>query len=133
MRFLIFIVLIITTISCGKVSESVSFDKAIIGSWKLMGMTKKPFPIEEVTETDLMGGSLNFKPDKTFDGEVIYPKKPENNLKVFGTYKIENEIITISNQINSSTTESKIRFEKDFMILTPLKPDGFIAYYKRLD
>lgn len=132
MRFII-LILFILTVSCSSVSNSTSNEKSIIGSWKLMGMTKKPFPIDKITETDLMGGSLTFKPDKTFDGEITYPKKPENNLKVFGTYKIENEIITISNQTNSPTTESKMRFEKDFMILTPLNPDGFIAYYKRLN
>ena len=132
MRLLI-LILFILTLSCGGISDSVTPEKSIVDSWKLMGMTKKPFPIEEVTESDLMCGSLNFKPDKTFDGEVIYPKTPENNLKVFGTYKIENDIITISNQVNSSVTESKIRFEKNFMILTPLNPDAFIAYYKRLD
>lgn len=130
---LIISILILFTLSCGGIFNSDTPEKSIVGSWKLMGMTKKPFPIEEVTQTDLMGGRLNFKPDKTFDGDVTYPKMPENNLKVFGTYKIENDIITISNQANNSTTESKIKFEKDFMILTPLNPGGFIAYYKRFE
>jgi hypothetical protein len=132
MRFLILIVLFVV-VNCGGISDSVSNEKSIIGSWKLMGMTKKPFPIEEVTETDLMGGNMTFKPDNTFDGEVTYPKMPDKNLKVSGTYSIENGILTINNQTNNSATKSAMRFEKDFMILTPLNPDGFIAYYKRLD
>jgi len=132
MRLLILIVLILT-VSCNRVSNSASNKKSIIGSWKLMGMTKKPFPIDEVTETSLMGGSLNFKPDKTFDGEVTYPQTPDKNLKVYGSYTIENEFLTISNQINNSTTKSTVRFEKDFMVVTPLNPEAFIAYYKRLN
>ena len=132
MRLLILIVLILT-VSCGGVSNFASNEKSIIGSWKLMGMTKTPFPIEKVTETDLIGGSLNFKPDKTFDGEVTYPKIPDKNMKVFGTYTIENDVLTIKNQTNNSTTKSTLKFEKDFMVATPLNTDGFIAYYKRLN
>jgi len=132
MRLLILIVLILT-VSCGGVSNSASNEKSIIGSWKLMGMTKTPFPIEKVTETDLIGGSLNFKPDKTFDGEVTYPKIPDKNMKVFGTYTIENDVLTIKNQTNNSTSKSTLKFEKDFMVATPLNTDGLIAYYKRLN
>jgi hypothetical protein len=132
MRFLILIVLI-AAVSCGGVSDSLSNEKSITGSWKLMGMTKQPFPLEKITETDLMGGSLNFKPDKTFDGEITYPKMPDKNLKVSGTYAVENGILTINNQTNNSTTQSTLKFEKDFMIATPLNPDGFIMYLKRLN
>lgn len=98
-----------------------------------MGMTKKPFPVEKVTETDLIGGNLNFKPDKTFEGEVTYPKMPDKNLKISGSYSVENEILTINNQTNNSTTKSTLKFEKDFLVATPLNPDGFIMYYKRLN
>ena len=98
-----------------------------------MGMTKKPFPIEKITETDLISGTLNFKSDKTFDGEVTYPKMPDKNLRVSGTYTIENGILTINNQTNNSTTQSTLKFEKDFMIVVPLNTDGFIMYYKRLN
>jgi hypothetical protein len=132
MRFFVLFIVILT-VSCGGVSRSVSNEKTIIGSWKLMGMTKKPFPIDKITETDLMGGSLTFKPDKTFDGEIAYPKMPDKNLKVSGTYTVENEILTINNQTNNSTTQSTLKFEKDFMIATLLNPDGFIMYYKRLN
>ena len=120
-------------VSCGGVPGSLSNEKSIVGSWKLMGMTKKPFPIEKITETDLMSGNFNFKPDKTFDGEIIYPKMPDKSLKVSGTYAVENGILTINNQTNNSTTQSTLKFEKDFMIATPLNPDGFTMYYKRLN
>ncbi len=132
MRFLIFILLIVT-ISCSGTSETVSPEKTIVGSWKLMGMVKTPVEIERVTESDLMTGQLNFKPDKTFDGEVIYPKSPDKNTKVSGIYTIENGILTISNRANNSTTKSTFKFEKDFMIATPINPEGFIAYYKRIN
>ena len=132
MRLLILIMLI-WSVSCDGTSNSVSNEKSIVGSWKLMGMTKKPFPIEEVTENDLISGRMNFKPDKTFDGEVTYPKMPDKNLKVSGSYTIENEILTINNRTNNSATKSTLKFEKDFMIATPLNPDGFIAYYKRVN
>jgi hypothetical protein len=132
MRLLILILLVLT-VNCGAISNSVSNEKSIVGSWKLMGMTKKPFPIDKITKTDLIGGSLNFKSDKTFDGEVTYPKMPDKNMKISGTYAIEGEILTINNQTNNSTTKSTLKFEKDFLIATPLNSDGFITYYKRLN
>lgn len=98
-----------------------------------MGMVKKTFPIEQVTESDLMTGHITFKADKTFDGEVIYPKSPDKNTKVLGTYTVEGDILTISNQGNNSTTKSNLKFEKDFMIGTPQNPEGFIAYWKRIN
>lgn len=130
MRFIILII-IFFTVSCSNASNTTSNEKSIVGSWKLMGMTKKPFPIDKITESDLMGGSLTFKSDNTFDGEITYPKMPDKNLKISGTYKVEKETLTINNQINKSINESTLRFEKDFMIAIPLNPDGFIAYYKR--
>ena len=132
MRLSILLVLIITA-SCNGISNFASNESSIIGSWKLMGMTKTLFSIEKVTETDLMDGSLTFKTDKTFDGEVNYPKTPDKNMKIFGTYMIENDILIINNETNNSTTKSTLKFEKDFMIATPLSPNGFIAYYKRLN
>ena len=132
MRFLILILLVVI-LSCGGTVETTSPEKTIVGSWKLMGMVKTPVEIERVTESDLMTGQLNFKPDKTFDGEVIYPKSPDKNTKVSGTYSVENGILTISNQANNSTTKSTLKFEKDFMIGTPINPEGFIAYYKRVN
>ncbi|HLM61875.1 MAG TPA: lipocalin family protein [Pyrinomonadaceae bacterium] len=132
MSFLI-LILLVATVSCGRVSQSVSPEKSIVGSWKLMGMVKTPFPIEEVTESDLMTGQITFKPDKTFDGEVVYPKSPDKNTKVFGTYTVEGDILTVSNQANNSTTKSTLKFEKDFMVGTPLNPEGFIAYWKRIN
>lgn len=130
---LFILVFLIAALSCGSVSESILTEKSVVGSWKLMGMSKTPFPIEQVTESDLMRGNITFKSDKTFDGEVIYPKSPDKNTKVFGTYTIGNDVLTVSNQANNSTTKSTLKFEKDFMIGTPLNPEGFIAYWKRIE
>lgn len=132
MRFLILILLIVT-VSCGENSKTVSPENSIVGSWKLMEMVKTPVEIERVTESELMKGQLNFKPDKTFDGEVVYPKSPDKNTKVSGTYTVENDILTIFNQTNASMTKSTLKFEKDFMIATPINPEGFTAYYKRIN
>ena len=130
MRILIFIAFIFFA-SCYPAKNSVAPDRAIIGSWKLMGMTREPFPLREITESDVMGGSMTFKEDKTFEGTVTYPKMPEKNLKVSGTYKVEGETLTISNPATNTTTSSKLRFEDDFMVATPVTPNAFIAYYKR--
>ncbi len=132
MRFFI-LFLFIVTVNCGGVSESISSEKSVVGSWKQMGMSKTPVEIERITESELMTGILTFKSDKTFDGEVIYPKSPDKNTKVFGTYSVENGILTISNQANNSTTKSTLKFEKDFMIATPLNSEGFIGYFKRIN
>ena len=132
MRLLILIIFIFAA-GCGQMSGTASKEQSVVGSWQLMGFTKKPFPIEKITESTLIGGKIIFKPDGTFEGEVIYPKTPERNLKVDGTYAVENGIITINNRANNSTIQSTLRFEKDFMIQTPMHPDGFTAYYKRLN
>lgn len=94
-------------------------------------MTKEPFPIDNVTETDMIGGSMTFKEDRTFEGEVVYPKMTEKNLKVSGTYSVENATLTVNSKANNSTTRSTLKFERDFMIATPETPGAFIAYYKR--
>jgi hypothetical protein len=98
-----------------------------------MGMVKTLVEIERITESDTMTGHLTFKPDKTFDGEIVYPKSPDRNTKVSDTYSVENGVLTITNRSNNSTTKSTLKFEKDFMIGMPLNPEGFIAYYKRIN
>jgi hypothetical protein len=128
---LLFIVSFVA-IGCNVADNSAPADKAIIGTWKLMGMTKEPFPLEKITETDIIGGHMTFKEDRTFEGEVVYPKMPDKNLKVSGTYSVENQTLTVNNQANNSTTKSTLRFEQDFMIASPEAPGASIVYYKRL-
>jgi len=130
MHFLILIIALVCVVGCSGSYNNVNPEKAIVGTWKLMGITKEPFPLDEITETDLIGGSMIFKEDKTFEGEVVYPKMPEKNLKVSGTYSVEGETLTVNNQANNSITKSTLRFERDFMIATPETPGGLIAYYK---
>jgi len=132
MRLLILIFLIAVA-SCSGVSDSVPPEQSIIGSWKLMRTEKKPLEVERVTESERMTGRFTFRPDNTFDGEVTYPKSPEINTKLSGTYAVEDGILTMFNQTNSSTTKSTLKFEKDFMIAKQLNPEGLIAYYKRIN
>ncbi|MGB7210720.1 MAG: hypothetical protein WBD27_18845 [Pyrinomonadaceae bacterium] len=132
MRIFILLILVMA-MSCSGNAPSVPNEKSVIGSWKLMGMLKTPIDIEKVTETDFMSGFMNFKADGTFEGEISYPKFPDKTVRASGTYLVENDIITISNPGNNSVTKSTIRFEKDFLIFTPLNPEGFTAYYKPLD
>jgi len=98
-----------------------------------MGMSQTEFNIDEVTESDLMGGRITFRGDNTFGGEIIYPQSPDKNTKIYGTYSVEDNSLTIKNEANNSTTTSKIKFEKDFMIATPTKDGAFISYYKRIE
>src|SRR5688572_11322306 len=126
---LLLLIVIFATIGCDRADNSAPADKAIIGTWKLMGMTKESFPLEKMTESDMIGGHMTFKEDKTFEGEVAYPKMPDKNLKVSGTYSVEGATLTIDNQANNSTTKSTLRFDKDFMIATPETPGALIAYY----
>ena len=130
---IVLVVLVFLLVGCGG-NFGVTRDKgSVIGSWQLMGMLKTPFDIDKITETDLMGGTMVFKTDGTFEGEVNYPRSPEHNIAILGTYQVENGILTINNHTNNSTTKSKIKFEKNFMILTPLNPEGLIAYYRRIE
>jgi hypothetical protein len=131
MRLLILIILF-SAISCGRTDNVPQADRAIIGTWKLMGMTKEPFLLERVVESEMIGGHMTFKEDKTFEGEVVYPKMPDKNLRVSGTYSVENQTLTVNNQTNNSSTKSTLRFEQDFMIASPEKPGAAIAYYKQV-
>ena len=140
MHILIVLAFVVTAMSCANSvsvsngsSTPISKANSVVGSWKIMGMVSTPLDIEKVTETTLLGGSTNFNADGTFDGEITYPKTPGTTIKQEGTYVVEDDVITISNTVSHSTMKSTIKFEKDVMILTPSKPDAFIAYYKRLD
>ena len=75
---------------------------------------------------------MTFKEDGTFEGEVLYPKMPDKNLKVSGTYSVENQTLTVNNQSNNSTSKSTLKFEQDFMITSPKQPGAVIMYYKRV-
>ncbi len=134
MRFLLllFLVVIFAAIGCNHTDNSAPADKAIIGTWKLMGMTKESFPIEKITESEMIGGHMTFKEDETFEGEVVYPKTPDKNMKVSGTYSVEGQMLTVNNRTNNSTTKSILRFERDLMIASPETKGAFIAYYKRI-
>jgi len=96
-------------------------------------MTKAPVDIEKIQESKFMGGHLTFKLDETFTGEVIYPQSPDKTMKVTGTYKIEDGILIMSNHTNNSVTKSTLKFEKDFLIVSPLNPEALTAYYKRIN
>lgn len=98
-----------------------------------MGMSPERVSVDRVTVSDLMTGTMNFKDDGTFDGEVVYPRMPDKNLRVSGTYTVHNGTLTIENQTNNSTTRSKLSFEQNFMIATPIDPKGVIAYYRRIE
>ena len=60
---------------CG-VTETPVTQKELLGSWELLGMTKKRFAIEKVSKSDVIGGHLNFNADGTFTGDVTYPQRP---------------------------------------------------------
>lgn len=55
MRLLILFILF-CTFGCGRADNVAPPDKSIIGTWKLLGMTKQPFPLDKITETDMIGG-----------------------------------------------------------------------------
>jgi Lipocalin-like domain len=129
---LLIVILAVILVGCGQTRQAGNAP-SIVGSWKLMGMSREPFPIEKVTESDLMRGTLTFNDDGTFEGDIVYPQMPDKNLKVSGTYSVNGSALTITNRSNGSTTESTLAFEGDFMIATPVNTTGSIAYYKRLD
>lgn len=132
-RFLLLLIIVVFAANgCDRTDNSAAADKAVIGTWKLMGMTKEPFPTAEIGEPDVISGHMTFKEDKTFEGEIVYIEMPDKDLKVSGTYSVEGKTLTVNNQANNSTTRSTLRFEQDFMIATPETQGAFIAYYKRV-
>lgn len=127
--FAVFTVLV-WAVGCN--GRAVQESKSIVGSWKVIAMQRSPIDLEKVVENELIGGSMTFKPDGTFNAEINYPKFPDKTVRTSGTYSIENETVSISNAGNDSTTKSTFRFEKGFLIITPENPEGFTAYLKPL-
>ena len=105
--------------------------ESLIGSWNLLGISKRVVPVEQLGESDLLKGQITFNSDGTFYGDFIYPKTPEKNTKANGTYTLADGVLTISNQANNSTTNSELIMEKDVLIAKPLTRNGFAMYLRR--
>lgn len=129
---LVSLLLLLTGACAGEVAPRQNIDKEFLnGSWELIGMSKEVVPVERAGMSDLLKGRLTFNADGTFSGDFIYPKSPEKNTKAFGTYTIDNKILTVSNQSNASSTRSELFMEKDVLIAKPLDPNGYAMYLRR--
>ncbi len=97
-----------------------------------MRTVKTPVEIERITEPDVITVHTTFKTDKTYEVEIFPTKSPNNKTKISGTYTVEGDVLTTV-QSNNSTTQSTLKFEKDFMIATLSSPESAIGYYKRIN
>jgi hypothetical protein len=125
-------VLLLALSACAVAPREAMNKESLIGSWEFLGMTKDVVPVERLDKSGMMKGQMNFKADGTFDGDFIYPRTPEKNTKAFGTYTLDNGIITIVNQSNNSNIKSELKMEKDVLIVKPLVENGFVMYLRRL-
>ena len=120
-------------VSCNLSCRNSGADQSILGTWEIVHMSKSPVPVDNLPASKLASGRMEFKGDGTFEGQVSMPGVPEGT-PMSGTYQVEGDVITLNNSQNKSTTKSKVRFEKDYVVLKPLTPGPFSysMYYKRV-
>ena len=107
--------------------------QSVIGAWEIANMSRVTVPIDELPAASLAGGRMEFRADGTFAGRVVMPGAPQG-VDMAGTYAVEGDVITIRNGLNNSATRSKMRFEKDYLVLEPAAPVpySYTMYYRRV-
>lgn len=134
MRHLVILIFLTVVLGCQGITKYISNDYAIVGSWKLVGMSKTPVEVDKVPQDGKIGGTMDFKSDKTYESKITVPGIFDEGIKTSGTYKVEGDILTTTNKENTSTTKSKIRFEKDYLIISSTDAsDTSTMYYKRVN
>jgi len=96
-------------------------------------MSTAPVPMDSMPASKLGNGRMEFKDDGTFTGTLSMPGLPQET-SIDGTYQVDGDVLTMNNNLNKSTTKSKLRFESDYMALEPIteEPLAYVMYYKRV-
>lgn len=96
-------------------------------------MSSAAVPVDKLPAAKLASGRWEFRADGTFEATVVAPGAPQGR-KVAGTYSVEGDTITITNDTTKTPMRSKVRFERDHLVLEPItsEPFSFTMYYKRI-
>jgi hypothetical protein len=131
MRLCIFLTLLIIT--CSLSCHGSGGDQSIVGAWEVVHMSIDPVSVDNLPSSGLAGGRMEFKEDGTLEGAVSMPGVPQG-MRISGTYRVDGDVITINNDTNKSTTQSRMRFEKDYLVLEPItrEPLAYAMYYRRI-
>jgi hypothetical protein len=132
-RTLLCIFLTLLIISCSLSRQGSGNDQSIVGAWEVVHMSVDPVSVDNLPASKLAGGRVEFKKDGTLEGVVSMPGVPEG-MRISGTYRVDGDVITINNDMNKSTTQSRMRFEKDYLVLEPItrEPLTYAMYYRRI-
>jgi hypothetical protein len=106
--------------------------QSIVGTWEIVHMSEAPLAVDDLPANKLASGRMEFRGDGTFVGVVSMPGAPRGT-NIGGTYSVEGDVIAITNSLNKTTTKSKMRFEKDYLVLEPITRESlsYATYYKR--
>lgn len=132
MAKILIIGLLLALMNCAIAPKQEINKEFLTGSWEILGMSKEPVDVELLTGERFIGGQINFNSDDTFTTEVVYPKMPDKNIKIEGTYTINKGLLTVHNKTIDSIAESELRMEKDILIGKPLAKEGFMMYLRRV-
>jgi hypothetical protein len=139
-RTVVVILVLLLSVSCGVSSRNSELSlpnsdiaASIVGSWDVVHMSQSPVPLEDIPQSKLVSGRLEFKRDGTFEGAVTMHSGPEET-RLVGTYQVDGDVITIHNSLNNSTTKSKARLVRDYLVLEPVTREAlsYIFYYRRI-
>lgn len=133
MRTLLCVLVMLFTMSCNLSRQGSGTVQSVVGEWEIVHMSKTPVALDNLPESKPAIGRMEFKGDGTFEGTISMPGVPPGT-NISGTYQIAGDVITINNSLNKSTTRSKLRFEREYMVLEPVtqEPFSFTLYYKRV-
>ncbi len=131
-RTLLSVLILLITISCNLSRRNSGIGESVVGAWTIVHMSKTPIPVDNLPKSKLASGRMEFKEDGTFEGTLSMPGLTQET-SLNGNYQVEGNIITIYNSLNKSTTKSKMRFEKNYLVLEPItdEPLSYAMYYRR--
>jgi hypothetical protein len=132
-RTLLTVLILLITISCNLSRRNSGIGESVVGAWEIIHMSMTPVPVDNLPESKLASGRMEFKEDGTFAGTLSMPGVTQET-SVNGHYQVVGNIITIENGLNKSTTQSKMRFEKNYLVLEPItqEPSSYAMYYRRI-
>jgi len=139
-RTAVFVLILLLLVSCSSSTPNSEVSPPnsdigalIVGSWDVVHMSNTPIPLDEIPQSRLASGRLEFRRDGTLEGSVSVRGVPQET-RLVGTYQINEDVVTIHNNLNNSTTKSKARLVKDYLVLEPVtgEPLSYIFYYRRI-
>ena len=133
MRKLLCVSAVLFVVGCNLSCRSRDAGQSVVGAWEIANMSRTSVPVDDLPSAKLASGRMEFKADGTYAGRMVMPGAPQG-VNIAGTYAVEGDVITITNSLTNTSTRSKMRFEKDYLVLEPVtqEPFSYTVYYKRI-